>query len=150
MKNFYAAGLLVVCLVLTHIATAQVTLKQHIPDKPLQFSQLPEKFECNLEALNKVSASRTSEEISLQLGKLTFTGQVAERVQKSPGVESINIRSTNFPGALFNISIHNQPDHTQKITGRIINPQSGDVLVLVEENNRYYLQKVPQKFFMTE
>ena len=150
MKKLYVAGLLVVCLHFVHILSAQPPVKQQIPDKPLQFSRLPEKFECDFTVLKTVSSSRTEDQVTLQFGKFTFTGQVAERVQKSAYVESVNIRSTNYPGALFNISIHNQPGQPQRITGRIINPQSGDVLVLVEENNRYYLQKVPQKFFMTE
>ena len=42
------------------------------------------------------------------------------------------------------------PDHSQKFTGQIINPQAGDVLVLTEENNRYFLQKKSLKFFMTD
>ena len=150
MKNFYATGLLVVCLLSVHIALAQPPVKQQIPDKPLQFSTLPDKFEFDPAVLTIVSSSRTNDQVNIQFGKFTFTGRVAERVQKTSTVESINIRSTNYPGALFNLSVHRQPGHAPRVTGRIINPQSGDVLVLVEENNRYYLQKVAQKFFMTE
>lgn len=151
MKNLYATGFLVVSLCVSTALFAQDPLiKQHIPDKPLLFAALPEKFECTLPELEKISTSRTSSKISLQFGRFTFAGEIVDRVQRSEHVESINIRSTNYPGALFNIAIITQPGQTKKISGRIIHPQSGDVLVLVEENNKYFLRKQPQKFFMTE
>ena len=78
------------------------------------------------------------------------TGEVIARVQRTENLQSINIRSTNYPGALFNISIITQADNSKKISGRIIHPQSGDVLILTEENNRYFLRKQSVKFFMTE
>jgi hypothetical protein len=152
MKNLYVAGLIVVCLFITAAANAQtpITVKQQLPDKPLQFSQLPEKFECSLPELQQAASSRTANNVSLKFGKLNFDGEVVDRIQRADNVMSMNIRSTNFPGALFNIAITTQPDGTQKITGRIINPKSGDVLILTQENNRYYLTKQSQKFFMTE
>jgi hypothetical protein len=152
MKNLYATGLLVVCLYFSTSTKAQdaTLVKQHIPDKPLLFAALPEKFECTLPELEKASASRTTDKVSLQFGKFIFTGEVIARVQQSEHVQSINIRSTNYPGALFNISITTADDNSKHISGRVIHPQSGDVLVLTEENNRYFLRKQPQKFFMTE
>ena len=152
MKNLYATGFLVVCLFVSTIAFAQepTLVKQHIPDKPLLFAALPDKFECTLPELEKASASRTSDKVSLKFGKFIFDGEIIARVQRSANVESINIRSTNYPGALFNISIITEADNSKKISGRIIHPQSGDVLILTEENNRYYLRKQQQKFFMTE
>jgi hypothetical protein len=152
MKNHYATGFLVVCLFVSTVALAQdpTHVKQHIPDKPLLFAALPDKFECTLPELEKASASRTTEKISLQFGKFVFTGEVTARVQRSENVQSINIRSTNYPGALFNISFPPVADNTKKISGRIIHPQSGDVLILSEENNRYFLRKQQQKYFMTE
>lgn len=152
MKNRYATGFLVVCLFVTTNLTAQdpTLVKQHIPDKPLLFAALPEKFECTLAELQKTAAFRTSDKISLQFGKFLFAGEIVARVKHSENVESINIRSSNYPGALFNISITTQADNSKKLSGRIIHPQSGDVLILTEENNRYFLRKQPQKFFMTE
>jgi hypothetical protein len=152
MKNLYATGFLVVCLFVSIDVAAQdpSLVKQQIPDKPLLFAALPEKFECTLPELEKASASRTDDKVRLQFGKFIFAGEVIARVQRSETVESINIRSTNYPGALFNISITTQADNSKTISGRIIHPQSGDVLILTEENNRYFLRKQPQKFFMTE
>lgn len=152
MKNLYAAGLIVVCSFsgITTKAQTPVAVKQQLPDKPLQFSSFPDKFECNFSVLENLGTARATEKVSFQFGKTVFDGNITERVQASPTVTSINIRSTSFPGALFNLCIQVQPDNTKLLSGRIINPQSGDVLVLVREDGRYFLQKQPQKFFMTE
>lgn len=154
MKNHYVAtGLVVVCLFITTAAVAQnpiLTPKQGLPNKPMQFSRLPEKFECSIPELQKAASSRISNTVSLKFGQTTFDGEVVDRIQQSAQVMSMNIRSTNYPGALFNIAFVTQPDGTQKVSGRVINPNSGDVLVLTQENNRYYLVKQQQKFFMTE
>ena len=75
---------------------------------------------------------------------------LTEKVQRSPGITSINIKLSNYPGALFNITLNTESGYTSKMNGRIIHPQSGDVLILTEENSTYYLKKQLQKFFMTE
>lgn len=152
MKNRYTTGFLVVCLFVTTNLSAQdpTLVKQHIPEKPMLFGALPEKFECSLAELEKALALRGSGKITLQFGKFLFAGEIIARVKQTENVESINIRSSNYSGALFNISITTQADNSKKISGRIIHPKSGDVLILTEEDNRYYLRKQPQKFFMTE
>lgn len=150
MKNLYVAGLLVVCSLYSCTTLAQPPVKQLLPNKPLQFSTLPDKFEVNLPAFDRLATTRTEEKISFQFGKFVFTGTITEHVVRSAQCTSINIQSTNMPGTLFNLNILTQPGNTQLINGTIINPKSGDVLVLVHENDRYYLQKLPQQLFMTE
>lgn len=152
MKNHYATGFLVVLLCAAAALNAQepVTVRQHIPDKPHLFADLPESFECVPPSLEHLSHSRTTDTITLQFGKMLFTGQIIARVQQTPQVESINVRSFNYPGALLNLSIFTDNNNTQKIAGRIVHPDSGDVLILDQENGRYYMRKRLQKFFMTE
>lgn len=151
MKNLCAAGLLVVCIFAFQSLSAQL---QPVTQKPVQkaltLAQLPEKFECNSSLLQKISAIRKSENISLPLGNFEFTGQVTDKIQRSAGVVSMNIRSTNFPGALFTLSVITDANNKQKLVGRIINPQSDEVLVLTEENNKYFLVKQARSLFMTE
>ena len=151
MKNLSAAGLLVVCIFAFQSISAQQPIAQRpATGKALSLTQLPQKLECNLTNLQKLSATRKSENISLLLGNVEFAGQVVDKVQRSAAVVSMNIRSTNFPGALFTLSVITQADNTQKLVGRIVNPQSDEVLVLTEENNRYFLVKHPRELFMTE
>jgi hypothetical protein len=151
MKNLCAAGLLVVCTIAFQSISAQLqpVIQKPVP-KAFTLAQLPEKLEFNGSLLQRVSAIRKSENISLPLGNFEFAGQVTDKVQRAAGVVSMNIRSTNFPGALFTLSVITDADNKQKLVGRIINPQSDEVLVLTEENNKYFLVKQAKQFFMTE
>ena len=146
-------GCLFFCLCTTRISSAQETppLNQNAPDKPLLFAQFPDRIECSVSDLQKIFASAIAEDISLGCGKtLVFTGKVVDKVQKTSRIISLNIKLTNYDNALLNISFLKQPDNSQKIIGRIIHPGHGDVLVLTEENKRYYFIKQSQRFFMAE
>jgi hypothetical protein len=151
MKNLCAAGLLVVCVVaFQSINAQQPAIAKPGVAKTLSLTQLPQKLECTFPALQKFAAFRKSETVSLPVGDFQFTGQVVDKVQHAPGVVSMNIRSSNIPGAIFTVSVITEANNTQKLVGRIINPQSDEVLVLTEENNRYFLVKQPRSLFMTE
>jgi len=152
MKNLNAVGLLVACIFAFQSITAQqqpITQKPAI-NKALTIAQLPQKLECNLPALKKLSSTRISDNVALALGNYEFTGEVTDKVQKTAYLVSMNIRSTNMPGAFCTVSVITEADNTQKLVGRIINPKSDEVLVLTEENNRYYWVKKPKEYFMVE
>jgi hypothetical protein len=152
MKNLNALGLLVVCICAFQSISAQ---QQPINQKPvlnkaLTLAQLPQKLECNLPALKKLSSTRLSDNVALTLGNYEFAGEVIDKVQHTTGVVSMNIRSTNMPGAFCTVSLITQADNSQKLIGRIINPKSDEVLILTEENNRYFWVKKPKAHFMVE
>ena len=152
MKNLCAVGLLVACILAFQSITAQqpVTQKPVLNTKAYTLTQLPQKLPCNVTALQKLSLRARLENVTMPFGDFEFTGQVIDKVQRSAGVLSMNIRSTNIPGAMFTISVITDANNTQKMVGRIINPKSDEVLVLTEENNQYFLVKQPREFFMTE
>lgn len=151
MKNLCATGLLVACIFAFQTTSAQT---QPITQKPVlnkaaTLAQLPSKLECNVPALQKLSSIKKSENVTLTLGDYEFAGEVVEKIQRTAGV-SMNIRSTSMPGAFCTVSVITDADNTQKLVGRIINPKSDEVLVLTEENNRYFWVKQPKAYFMTE
>lgn len=153
MKNLYP-GLVVFCL-LSFPAIAQetqaVAVKQHIPDKPLLFAKTPDKLECDPGQLQQIFAAAIHDTITVRFSRhFTFKGIVSEKVQQSTELLSVNVQSLNFPGALLNISLLTLPHTTQQIRGRIIHPQRGDVLQLTRENDKYFLVKRSQKFFLAE
>jgi hypothetical protein len=152
MKNLNALGLLVACTFAFQSISAQ---QQPITQKPAlnkasTMAQLPEKLECNLPALKKLSSTRISDHVAMSLGNYEFAGELVEKTQQAAGVVSMNIRSTNMPGAFCTVSVITGTDNTQKLTGRIINPRTDEVLVLTEENNRYFWIKKPKAHFMVE
>jgi len=152
MKNLNAAGLLVACLFAFQTMNAQQLPATQKPtlSKASTLAQLPMKLECNIPALKQLSSSRIAEKVTLPLGNFEFDGELVEKAQTTPGVTSINIRSTSIPGAFCTLSLITTTDNSQKMVGRIINPKSDEVLVLTEENNQYYWIKKPKQFFMVE
>jgi hypothetical protein len=133
-------------------AISQVTppLNQPVSNKPLLFASLPQKLECNLEEIDKLFMSEPSQKLQLQLNnQLHLDGVVAEKVQQSPEVLSINFKSVNYSGALFNISRIIQ-NGTIRYSGRIVNKENGDVLLMIKDKEKYYFTKSPQQFTMVE
>jgi hypothetical protein len=131
---------------------AQVTppLNQHIADKPLLFNSLPAKLECNLEEVDRLFFSEPSQKLLIRLNnQLQLDGAIAEKVQKSPEVLTINFKVTNYNDALFTISRIIQHG-TIRYSGRIVSKENGDVLMLVKENEKYYFTKLSQRFVMVE
>lgn len=151
MKKLYAFACMALLLCVNE-AISQVTppLNQQISNKPLLFASLPQKLECNLEEIDKLFMSEPAQKLQLQLNNhLQLDGVVAEKIQQSPEVLSINFRSINYSGALFNISRIIQ-NGTIRYTGRIVNKENGDVLTMVKDKEKYYFTKSPQQFTMVE
>ncbi|HEY0678716.1 MAG TPA: hypothetical protein VGD17_10545 [Chitinophagaceae bacterium] len=152
MKKLYATAYVAILLLCTYIAEAQSTppLNEQVADKPLLFASLPQKLECNLEEIDRLFMAETSQKMILRLNnQLQLDGIVAERVQQSPEVVSINFKLGKYPGTLFNISRIIQ-NGTIRYSGRIISRDNGDVLSLVKDNEKYYFTKLSQKFLMVE
>lgn len=150
MKKLYAFACMAV-LLCADKAISQVTppLNQ-VSSKPLLFASLPQRLECNLEEIDKLFMSEPDQKLQLQLNNhLQLDGVVAEKVHRSPEVISINFKSINYGGALFNISRIIQ-NGTIRYTGRIINKDNGDVLMMIKDKEKYYFTKSPQQFTMVE
>lgn len=153
MKNRISAVLLCFFIVSAVVTNAQDTppVKQQTPDKPLLFSQFPERLHCTYEELEQlIGASKTSPVSFRITDNIILRGTLTEKIQRSASVTSVTIKLPEYSGALFSLSLINQPGQSPIFNGRIVHPQSGDVLVLTRENNQYYFQKKAQHFFMTE
>jgi hypothetical protein len=152
MKNLYAVGLLVACnFAFQSISAQQQTINQKpVLNKAVTIGQLPPKLACNTFTLQRLSTLRIADKVDLELGDYAFSGELVEKVQAAAGLVSMNIKSTSMPGALCTVSVITQPDSTQKLVGRIINPKSDEVLVLTEENNRYFWIKKPRQYFLVD
>ena len=106
MKNRYTAGFLGLFLICSIVTKAQepIPVKQHITDKPFLFSQLPDRSDCITDELIQLFQAEPSSSIVIHLpGNRVLRGVITEKVQRSPGITSVNIKLSNYPGALFNI-----------------------------------------------
>lgn len=119
--------------------------------KPFIFSRLPEKFELSERTLKGLFNLNQKDEVNLPLpGGNAFRGEVTSKVQRDGNVLSLNVISSNYPGTLLNISLITNPDRSEKMIGRFLNPRSGDVMVIEQENERYVITKDLQKYVMAE
>ncbi len=153
MKNLYVAGFFGLCCLCTTRIHAQdaITVKQHITDKPFAFQQIPERVSCNKKDLDNLLQAEKDARVRFSLdNNLSLQGVITEKIVRSKQSYSLNIKLENFPGALFNLLVVIEDGNIPRFTGRVINPQSGDVLILQRDKQDYYFQKQLQRYFMTE
>ena len=145
-------GFLMALLCYGFLASAQVPFtKDKKAEKPTLFASLPPKLTCNKPELEKILQYAKSDQISIKLSDhLILSGEVIEKVETSPGIQSMNIRLSNYGNALLHVSIFRQADNTNKIVGRVIHPKHADALEIAEENGKYYVTKHKMEFFMVE
>lgn len=124
--------------------------RQLIAEKPRLFSRLPEKFIIGKPKLEKLFTATTKRIASAADAEFPFEGEILERVQKNPNVVSVNIRLSNYDGAILNVSRIINSDLSVSYIGRAININSGDVLLLKNENGKFYFTKEKRSLIMIE
>ena len=73
---------------------------------------------------------------------VNFQGVVSSVATKFENtLQSVVIRSSNFPGAAFSFSKLTKEDGTVSYVGRIISFQHGDAYEITMENGQYYFVK---------
>jgi hypothetical protein len=152
MKYLIVAGAIVALQIY-----ASESLGQKIPvptEKNLQrtmFAAVPARVSYPSTELNKIFSLHINDDVSIRLNdQFVFTGTIIDKVERKSGTVSLNIRSVNYPGALFTVSSVNIPGEKTVFTGRILHPGYGDVLELIQENDQYYLRKKNQNKMMVE
>jgi hypothetical protein len=144
MKALLFNGGIVLCLALSLNGFSQ----QHkvadntTPSQPLLFKNLQAKTNCPLSVIDKSFSYNKGRQIILNIdADLTIAGEVLEKSQPDPKVETINVKCTNYNNALLTISRIQQEDGSISYTGILQSRTSGDVLLLVNENGRYFFKK---------
>lgn len=133
------------------VAQAKKSEKSVNPDKPFLFQRLPARFECSASSLKQVFSTRVNDLVQIPLGgNAVFAGIVNAVVQVDANVTSVNIFSSNFPGTMLSLSLVKQPDGSAKMTGMFLNPKNGDMLMLEQDKEKYFIRKELSKFVMTE
>jgi hypothetical protein len=148
--HLFAVG--VMCYVLFFYAQAQISppTRKLLPDKPSLFSKLPELFEVSSLFMEKLFAGPDSGTVRIPIGNNFFEGSITEKIQQNPHAVSINIRSSNFDGALLSISRITYGDFSVKYIGRIVSIHYGDVFLIEQQNNTLYFKRQQQSIVITE
>lgn len=144
MKNF-TKGLIFLSIFLVSIKLSAQELPVREPDlnRPSLFQNLPARINCRVNDLSALLHSEIGSTISFSFsGTLNFQGvvtSVASRFENT--LQSVVIRSTNFPGAALSFSKLIKEDGTISYVGRIISFQHGDAYEIILENGQYFFVK---------
>lgn len=138
MKNLYVLLLLITFIVLSHAVKAQSTTTT----KPALFAAYPQELSCTEAQLADLFNKPVNAVTQLNTGNgFVFTGTVKSSVQKYDNLKTVIIESTNFPGAVFSISLLSDQYTSEHYVGRIISMNHSDLFELQFENNQYKLVK---------
>lgn len=149
----HQSGLLLAFLFIASVATAQnlPPINQHPVPKPALFAAVPNQFAVSTSLLQQLFLKEKNAAVSARLhSSLAIEGYVLEKVMVTGQQLSINIRCTNLSNALFNISQLTQADGSIVYTGRLLNPASGDILLLQPLNGGYAFIKQQQLHTMVD
>jgi hypothetical protein len=144
MKNL-AKGLIWLSLFLICLQSNAQKPPVREPDmnRPSLFQNLPNKISCRINDLSALLELEIGKAVSFSLvDNLNFQGVVSSVASKSDNtLNSVVIRSTNFPGAALSFSRVTKDDGTFSYVGRIISFQHGDAYEIGLENGQYYFVK---------
>jgi hypothetical protein len=144
MKNL-VKGIVCLSIFFVCIKTNAQTPPVREPDmnRPSLFQNLPEKISCRINDLSSLLESEIGKTISFSFtGSLNFQGVVSSVASKFDNtLQSVVVRSTNFPGAALSFSKITKEDGTFSYVGRILSFQHGDAYEISQENGQYFFVK---------
>ena len=144
MKNLLK-GIICLFVILACLKSTGQTPPVREPDmnRPSLFQNLPEKITCRINDLSALLESEIGRSISFQFtGNLSFQGVISSVASKFDNtLQSVVVRSTNFPGAALSFSRIKKEDGTFDYVGRILSFQHGDAYEINLENGQYFFVK---------
>jgi len=140
VKGFICLSLLFICL---QSNAQKLPVREPDMNRPTLFQNLPNKISCRINDLSALLQSEMGKPVSFSLvDNLSFQGVVSSVASKSDNtLNSVVVRSTNFPGAALSFSRVTKEDGTYSFVGRIISFQHGDAYEINLENGQYYFVK---------
>jgi hypothetical protein len=150
MKTIIRLGGIFFCM-LSYYGNAQPPVPAILPEKPALFSDFPETFSISTLAIQKIFTGESTGFIKIPANEYGYLeGYVLEKVRRSSNLISINIRVTNYDGALFTVSKISSQDGKVTYTGRIVHRNYNDVLTLIQTDEKIMMRKEKQSLFLVE
>lgn len=140
VKGFICLSLFSICL---QSNAQKLPVREPNMNRPTLFQNLPNKISCRINDLSALLQLEIGKPVSFSLvDNLNFQGVVSSVASKIDNtLNSVVIRSTNFPGAALSFSRITKEDGTYSYVGRIISFQHGDAYEIGLENGQYYFIK---------
>ena len=139
-KGFICLTLFFICL---QSSAQKLPVREPDMNRPTLFQNLPDKISCRINDLSALLELETGRPVSFSFSNnLNFQGVVSSVASKFDNtLNSVVIRSTNFPGAALSFSRITKEDGSFSYVGRIISFQHGDAYEINLENGQYYFVK---------
>lgn len=126
-------------------------INQVLPNKSSLFSQLPNRFIVKNSLIENLFSTPASTRVKILLSAGNyFEGIITERVQKNENVLNVNIKSSNYDGALLTLSKISYNDKPDVFIGRIVSLPYGDVLMLSKEKDQFFFTREKQSLVIVE
>ena len=156
MKN-HRTAMLCMCITLfsyCSYAQNQSTTAEQLSNNSAQFNTLPDIITTDIANLNTLLKAPVGYSVKVNLNansQLILEGQIVSISSKLENtIQSVVVRSTNFPGTRFTFSKISKADGTLSYTGRLLNIQNGDLFELQNQNGQFVLIKKKLNDFVTD
>ena len=149
-KNIYPMKILktsAVCVLLTlcFFSSMAQELPLNEPDynKPKLFSDLPDRIQVNVSALESLLEASEGKIVSAAItGSVVLNGVVVSKSDPNdPSVKSIVVKLSNRAGATLTFTKVLNQDKTISYLGRILSRNNSDAYEVVSDNGQYYFIK---------
>ncbi|MEI2739836.1 MAG: hypothetical protein V9F01_13765 [Chitinophagaceae bacterium] len=153
MKNLCTIAVCVSITLYSLNSSAQtgdvIPLNEPNLNKPKLFQNLPDNIPVRMDNIISLFGIGVGQQVSMSMSDVTpfqFEGNVVSAVSKyENSIQSVVVKSTNYPGARFTISKITDENGNISYRGRILSMQHGDMYELKGDNNQFILIK--RKFY---
>lgn len=113
---------------------------QNTENKTALFDSYPSKIELQEAQLAQYFTKSEGAKSDVELtSAFKFSGNVSSNIQKYPNLQSVVIKSSNFPGALMQISKITNPDNSISYSCHIIGKKMSDGYEMKPTSNGTYI-----------
>lgn len=142
MKKPFTGLVLLLCSLFSYKSFAQVTTT-----KPAIFAAYPLNIILQESQLAQyfTKAEGATSDVALTPG-FQFAGKVSSNIQKYPNLQSVVVRSSNFPGAVLQVSKITNQDNSISYSCHIISHEASDGYEMKPSGNGEYVLSKIQSF----
>ena len=144
--KLYGFSLSIICCTIS-FAQDRVVLREPDLKKPTLFTTLPDKIPVDVSELESLFSNTAAKGKDVNVRFIDkklpgFNGKIISATSKyNNTIRSVVVNSTRFNGATLTLSLSTTTDGTVRYSGRIVSFKHGDLYVLENQNDQYFLIK---------
>lgn len=137
----FISFLLLTLIACTFSLEAQLVNRSKRTDRPRAFKDLPVKFAVNTQDIQQIFEKEINDKVQIRFhDKFYFNAIIIDKETRSSGTTSVNLRSSSYPGILFNFSRTVILGKRVQYHSRALHPDYGDVLLLMGKDQQYFFE----------